>query len=88
MFKKSGLILLSLMVVVVVVSVSAAAASDFSETDSSGESVVMVANNGQKERVRTVAVFRGQDQMLKYLNYINQYYAVRGRARFGKRAED
>ena len=42
---------------------------------------------GSQNRVRTVAVLRSQEELTKYLNYINQYYAIRGRARFGKRAE-
>ncbi len=35
-------------------------------------------------QIRTVAVLR-KEEMLRYLNYINQFYAVRGRARYGKR---
>jgi len=76
MFKSSGVFLVSMLLMQVILGVVAG------DLENSGE----MDDDIRPSKTRTVAVLRSQGDMLKYLNYINQYYAIRGRPRFGKRS--
>ena len=63
-----------------------AALLSFGEIDCNEQKEIQLS--GMKRtpmRRRTAVLLKSQEDLLKYIEYVNQLYAVRGRARYGKR---